>query len=286
MFADLGFYLLFLCTILSCYGTLASFFSARTRQVRLYRSARLAATMASIFCIVAAALQFYMFMRRDYSVLYIYNNSSNDLPWNYTIAAFWSALEGSHFFWTLLLSIFSIIAHWTASKNNEHIMPWVSMTLQAILGWMYYLAISYSDPFLRNLPVPPDGLGMNALLQNPYMAFHPPTLFIGYTTLAIPFAYSIAALCFGDITEGWLKTVRRWTLVGWTALTVGIVLGGCCMGLRIAHVWRILGLGSRRKFILHAMVVRYCSSSLSPCPGKNWSAQAIVSNPGVFSFFL
>jgi cytochrome c-type biogenesis protein CcmF len=226
MFADLGFYLLFMCFVLSVYGTISAFFAARTRQIRLYRSSKYAATASTGFCIVAALLLFYMLFSRDYSVMYIFKNSSNDLPWNYTFASFWSALEGSHFLWLLLLSIFSTMALWTSSKNNEHIMPWVSLTLQAVLSWMYYLAISYSDPFVKNFPLPPDGVGMNALLQNPYMAFHPPTLFIGYTTLTIPFAYAVAALCYGDITEGWLKSVRRWTLFGWTALTVGIILGG------------------------------------------------------------
>ena len=226
MLADFGFYLIFLCFILSAYSSLASFFAAKTRQVRLYRSAKYAATISSALCFIAAVTLFYMLFKRDYSVLYIYKNSSNDLPWNYTFASFWSALEGSHFLWTLLLSIFSAIAIWTSSKTNEHIMPWVLLTLQLILSWMFYLAISYSDPFLKNIPAAADGLGMNALLQNPYMAFHPPTLFIGYTTLIIPFAYSVAALCYGDITEGWLKTVRRWALFGWIALTIGIVLGG------------------------------------------------------------
>src|SRR5207253_4894233 len=83
-----------------------------------------------------------------------------------------------------------------------------------------------SDPFIRMLPAQPNGQGMNALLQNPYMAIHPPCLFTGYTSLAIPFAYGVAALCYGDITEGWLKTVRRWALFAWCFLTGAIFLGG------------------------------------------------------------
>ena len=75
-------------------------------------------------------------------------------------------------------------------------------------------------------PALENGQGMNALLQNPYMAIHPPTLFTGYTALAVPAAYAVAALGFGDITEGWLKTTRRWTLFAWCALTAGIILGG------------------------------------------------------------
>ena len=176
--------------------------------------------------ISAAALLWYLLFQRDYGVAYIFKNSSNDLPPLYTLSAFWSSLEGSHFLWTLLLTICSAIAHLTYSRDNEHLMPWVSATLQSVLCWMFYLATTWSDPFALQFPAPTNGLGMNALLQNPYMIIHPPTLFTGYTSLAVPFAYSIAALCYGDITEGWLRTTRRWTLCSWCFLTLGIFLGG------------------------------------------------------------
>ncbi|MBP9706983.1 MAG: heme lyase CcmF/NrfE family subunit [Oligoflexales bacterium] len=226
MYAHLGFYLLFLCCLISGYGVFASAGAALLRHRRLYRSSRLAATSVFFLALFAAALLLYMFYQRDYSVAYIFKNSSNDLPAIYTLTAFWSSLEGSHFLWTLFMSLFCVIAHWTTHKDNEHIMPYVSLSLQAILCWMFFLAITKSDPFLQMLPAPSNGQGMNTLLQNPYMAIHPPTLFIGYTALAIPFAYSAAALFFGDITEGWLRTVRRWTLFAFCALTAGIILGG------------------------------------------------------------
>ncbi len=167
-----------------------------------------------------------LFFQRDYSVGYIARNSSDDLPFFYTFSAFWSALEGSHFLWTLLISIVTTVAIWTYAPINEHLMPMVSATFQAVLSWMYFLLISFSDPFLLQYPEPSNGAGLNALLQNPYMAIHPPCLFIGYTTLIIPFAYSMATLAYGDISAGWLKTVRRWTLFGWCFLTAAIILGG------------------------------------------------------------
>jgi cytochrome c-type biogenesis protein CcmF len=226
MIGDLGFFLMFLCFITSIYGVIASVAAAKMRHRRLYRSARLATTAVCAMCLAASLILWYSFFQRDYSLYYIYKNSSNDLPAYYTLTAFWSSLEGSHLLWTLLLSIFAAISLWTYSKDNEHIMPYVSGSLAAVLAWMYYLLISHSDPFVRMFPVADNGSGMNALLQNPYMAIHPPTLFVGYTALAIPAAYSVAALGFGDITEGWLKTTRRWALFAWCALTAGIILGG------------------------------------------------------------
>jgi cytochrome c-type biogenesis protein CcmF len=226
MLADLGFYLLFLCFITSIYTVLTSVIAAFTRHRRLYLSAKMGMTMSSLMCLTAALILWYLFFARDYSVAYIFKNSSNDLPKIFTLTAFWSSLEGSHLLWTLLLALFSLIAVWTANKDNEHILPYITASLAAVLSWMYYLLISHSDPFVRMLPSHDNGNGMNALLQNPYMAIHPPTLFTGYTALAIPAAYSVAALGFGDITEGWLKTTRRWTLFAWVALTAGIILGG------------------------------------------------------------
>ena len=226
MLGHLGFYLLFLCCIASLYGFLASVAAAKMRHRRLYRSSRVAATATGVLVAVASALLWYLFFQRDYSIAYIFKNSSNDLPLAYTFTAFWSSMEGSHLLWTLLLCVFSVIAHWTASPDNEHIMPYVSATLQLVLAWMFFLAISFSDVFRMQFPVADNGLGKNPLLQHPYMAIHPPTLFVGYTALAIPFAYAIAALCYGDITEGWLRTTRRWALVSWVFLTAGIALGG------------------------------------------------------------
>ncbi|MDE3269876.1 MAG: cytochrome c biogenesis protein CcsA [Pseudomonadota bacterium] len=224
--ADIGYYLVLLCAIISVYGVISALFATRLRHRPLYLSAKMAQTVACVLTIAAAAILWWSFFARDYSFTYIFKNSSNDLPPFYTLTAFWSSLEGSHLLWTLLLSVCATVAAWTHAKDNEHIMPYVSASLQAVLAWMYYLALTHSDPFTRMLPMPNDGQGMNALLQNPYMAIHPPTLFVGYTLLAVPFAYGVAALCYGDITAGWLKTVRRWALLAFCFLTAGVSLGG------------------------------------------------------------
>ncbi|MFK7872608.1 MAG: heme lyase CcmF/NrfE family subunit [Oligoflexales bacterium] len=226
MFAESGFFLLLMCFLSSLYGFGASLISAKLRHRRLYRSSAQALIASAVMTTVACGLLLWMFYQRDYSVAYIFKNSSNDLPHLYTLTAFWSSLEGSHLLWTFLLVWVAVIALWTHVKDNEHIMPYVCASFHGVLCWMYYLTVSYSDPFVRQFPVMTNGQGMNALLQNPYMAIHPPCLFMGYTALAVPYAYGLAALCFGDVTAGWLKTVRRWTLIAWIFLTVGIFLGG------------------------------------------------------------
>jgi cytochrome c-type biogenesis protein CcmF len=226
MLANYGFFILLLCCIGSLYGVFSAIGAAFLRHRRLWQSSRLALSITCGLAVIASCILWYSLFQRDFSFRYIYKNSSLDLPWLYTFTAFWCSLEGSHMLWTLLLSIFSTIGLWTYAKDNEHIMPYVSAALQLVLAWMYYLAFTHSDLFATQLPAAPNGVGMNTLLQNPYMAIHPPMLFVGYTGLAIPFAYSIAALCYGDITEGWLKSVRRWTLFSWCFLTAAIALGG------------------------------------------------------------
>ncbi len=135
MLADLGFYLLFLCTFTAIYGVVSAVLSAVWRHRRLYRSSRLAATCCCVMTITAALILWYSLFQRDYSIGYIFKNSSNDLPQIYTLTAFWSSLEGSHFLWTMLITIYSTIALWTANKDNEHIMPFVSASLQAVMAW-------------------------------------------------------------------------------------------------------------------------------------------------------
>lgn len=226
MLADYGFYLLFLAFISTIYGVLVAISAATTRQRKFLFAAKLSSSVTLALSLGAAAILLIYLIGRDFSIAYVYKNSSLDLPLRYTISAFWAALEGSHFLWTLFLTFFSCLAHHTYTKTNEALMPFISLSLNGLLAWMFFLAITFSDPFKLQFPLPQNGLGLNTLLQNPYMVFHPPFLFIGYTASSIPFAYSIAALFYGNIPEGWLRTTRRWSLIGWFFLTLGIFLGG------------------------------------------------------------
>jgi cytochrome c-type biogenesis protein CcmF len=226
MLAHLGFFLLLIGSVFSGFATFAAIFAGLMRHRRLLRSARLAATFAGTMVLFASILLWYFLFQRDFSVSYVFKNSSLDLPKLFTFTAFWSSLEGSHLLWTLLMSGVMVIASWVYAKDNEHIIPWVMAVLSSVVSWMCFLAITHSDPFGLILPAAPNGNGMNTLLQNPYMAIHPPLLFIGYVCLAVPFAYAIAALAYGDITEGWLRTVRRWSLIAFCSLTAALALGG------------------------------------------------------------
>ena len=99
-------------------------------------------TSTCLLLIGASVLLWVGLFQRDYSIAYVAKNSSNDLPTLFTFTAFWSSLEGSHTLWMLLLSIMGTVAVWTHSKDNEHIMPYVLGSIQAVLGWMLYLAVT------------------------------------------------------------------------------------------------------------------------------------------------
>ncbi len=226
MISQIGYLLLVFALCLSLYAVVASLVSIKTDHRRLFVSAKMAFGTSTCLCLLASLCLVLLFFNRDYSVLYVYKNSSNDLPWFYTLSAFWSSLEGSHLLWTLLLSFYSLIALLSYPRDLERPMAYVIASLAGVLTWMLFLGVTYSDPFAPIFPPKENGLGMNELLQNPYVMFHPPSLFTGYTALAIPFGYSIAALCMGEVGRQWGQTVRRWTLFAWIFLTIGIFLGG------------------------------------------------------------
>lgn len=230
--AHLGFYLCFFGLWLSGYSIWVSLLSLTRPQAQgcsplaWQLSSQRAIIVSCVSVVLAALLLWYLFWQRDYSVAYIYKNSSHDLPPLYTITAFWSSLEGSHFFWSLILAVVGGIVITTIPPGLTPLRPYLHMVISGVMVWMYLLLVTFSDPFKLQLPPPSEGAGMNALLQNPYMAIHPPLLFVGYTALLVPYAYSMAALCFGGFLPGWAKMMRSWSLVAWIFLTLGIFIGG------------------------------------------------------------
>lgn len=189
-------------------------------------SARNALIAVSFTVCIAAGTLWYALLSHDFSVRYVFRNSSVDMPPMYLLTAFWSSLEGSHLVWTLILSVVSAIALSSVRERNLPLLPGLNVGFGLSLTFMLLLNVWASSPLERMFPLGQFGAGMNALLQNPYMAAHPPSLFLGYCALIVPFAYSVAALLRGSFTPDWLVTVRRWSLFAWATLTVGIFLGG------------------------------------------------------------
>ena len=162
---------------------------------------------------LASAAMIVSLLTHDFSVAYVVRNNATTTPPFYSVISLWAALEGSILFWTLLATGWAALVLHRFRDRAPVLMPWVGMTLA--LGAAFFFAVMTwpGDPFLRTSPVASEGTGPNALLQNhPFMGLHPPLLYLGYTGLAVPFAFGVAALVTGRTDEEWLGIVGagRW----------------------------------------------------------------------------
>jgi cytochrome c-type biogenesis protein CcmF len=130
-------------------------------------------------------------------------------------------------FWALVLSLFSSLAQWLTSPRYRDLLPYVAaVTLSTVSFFLAVMVFSgTANPFDRLNFTPPDGNGLNPQLQNVGMVIHPPMLYLGYISICIPFAFAIAALLSGRLDSGWIHAIRKWTLMSWLFLSIGITLG-------------------------------------------------------------
>ena len=177
----------------------------------------------------ASMLLEYAFLAGDTSIQYVQHNSHPAMPLLYKITAFWGSLDGSLLFWVLLLSLFASMAVRANRLRHRTLIPHAVAILATILAFFAALLVFMKNPFdawLLAEQAPVEGKGLNPLLQNPYMVCHPPSLYLGMVSLAVPYAFGMAALITGQVDEAWQRSVRRWTLFSWLFLSVGLVLGG------------------------------------------------------------
>lgn len=188
---------------------------------------RRALTISSGFVMLGTIALLAAFLSHDFSFAYVANYSSRSLPGRYTLAALWGGMEGSLLFWTLLLTSFSALALRRAVRwADGSLIAWATAVLAGVSVFFLVLLNAPADPFARLAEVPADGRGLNPLLQSPGMLIHPPLLYTGFVGFSIPFAFAMAALLARQTDEAWFTFTRRWTLFAWSALSIGIVLGG------------------------------------------------------------
>ncbi|MBI5636332.1 MAG: heme lyase CcmF/NrfE family subunit [Nitrospinae bacterium] len=209
----------------SVYAAVASFWGGRANNDVLVRSGQNAYFALLGLLTAASAALLYAFVSRDFTVEYVYNYSNRDLAMFYTVSAFWAGQKGSLLLWAWMLSLFGTIAILQNRKKNRHIMPYVTGILAVSLIHFSSLMIFASPVFEKMTLIPPDGHGLNPMLQNPGMIFHPPTLYIGFVGFAIPFAFAMAALMRRQEGDIWIRSTRRWTIFSWFFLLMGNLLG-------------------------------------------------------------
>jgi cytochrome c-type biogenesis protein CcmF len=216
---------LWVALLMAAWSTTVSYAGGATRRSDLIDSGvrGLYATFAMV--LLASIGLWTALMSRDFSLEYVAGHISAAMPSIYVFTSFWSGQAGSMLFWALILSMYGTIAIATSRARNRELIPWATGTLSAILLFFIATTCFKANPFTRLPFTPLDGRGMNPQLQNPGMALHPPNLYLGYVATAIPFAFAIAALFARKLDAEWLGVVRRWALLSWFFLTIGIVLG-------------------------------------------------------------
>jgi cytochrome c-type biogenesis protein CcmF len=224
--ATLGTYLLLASFVACAYAVAVSVAGARRRSQRLVESGIGAFYFMAALMTVASGVIVHAFVTNNYSIKYVQRYSDAAQPLAYKIASYWGGLDGSIMFWVFLLGIFGSLAIHMNRERHRELIPYVVAVIAATEMFFIFLMVVHNDPFSTFLtPAPAQGRGLNPLLQNFYMAIHPPSLYIGFVAMTIPFAFGLAALITGHLDDAWLRAVRRWTMVGWLFLSFGLALG-------------------------------------------------------------
>ncbi len=205
-------------------GAIDQWWSARRRRPGHGRSFALGALGGVV---LSVAVMQYALITHDFSLAYVAENNATFTPLLYSITGMWSALEGSLLLWVLLLDslILGVVFYYRRERDDD-VVRVASAVLFLTTAFFTFLMVGPADPFLANAAVVHQGAGPNALLQdNPLVAMHPPLLYLGFVGFSVPFAFAIAMLVTGRVQDRWPLEQRRWTVLAWGSLSVGIVLG-------------------------------------------------------------
>lgn len=242
---DIGHLILVLALACAIFSVAASLFGVLKNNDALKISGQNASYAVTGLVTLSVLVLWQQIFAHDFHNEYVANYSNRAMPNLYVVASLWGGQKGSLLFWGWLLTIYSSLCVFLTGKKNKELMPYIVTVL--VSGSMFFILLSLfvSQPFeklwqladgniISSLTQPlnaiaftaRDGRGLNPLLQHPAMAIHPPILYLGFVGFSIPFAFAIASLITGKLDSQWLKTVRRWTLVPWFFLGIGMLLGG------------------------------------------------------------
>lgn len=245
MIANLGYFTLVLTLILALYGAAAAYYGATQRKPTWIESGRHAMALTFPLTTIASLAIIYLLVSGNYHIKYVASVASEAMPTYLKVTALWGGQEGSLVFWAWLLAGFTSAVSIRKWDRDREFLPWVIVVGLVTLAFFISLVVFFENPFegLWLAPnnqlitamfqpagtsayFPPDGNGLNPLLRHPGMVVHPPLLYLGFVSFVIPFAFAIAALITGRSDDRWIRLTRRWTLVAWLFLSLGLILGG------------------------------------------------------------
>ena len=225
MIAEIGHYALVLAFILAIVQSTVPHWGAARGDRRLTAVAVPAALLQLLLIGTAFLALMQAYVTSDFSLVNVATNSHSAKPLLYKISGVWANHEGSMVLWVLILALFGAAVAGMGGNLPETLRARV-LAVQGMIGTGFLAFILFtSNPFLRIDPAPLDGAGLNPLLQDPGLAFHPPMLYLGYVGFSMAFSFAIAGLIEGRVDPAWARWVRPWTLAAWSFLTLGIALG-------------------------------------------------------------
>jgi cytochrome c-type biogenesis protein CcmF len=225
--AALGTVTLIIAFVVVAYAGMAGVVGQRTRRPGLVASALHATWAWTGLMFFASSLLVYAFLSHDFRIKYVAHYSATTQPLGYLLTSYWGGLDGSLMFWVWILAIFSSIALYVNRERHRDMLGYVIGTVAAVAVFFLALLLYSKNPFATFLTTPPtEGRELNPLLQNYWMVIHPPSLYIGYVGMTIPFAFCMGALASGRLDDSWLHSIRIWVLIPWFFLGFGLTLGG------------------------------------------------------------
>jgi cytochrome c-type biogenesis protein CcmF len=244
MLANIGFGSLAIAFAISLYGIAAAVYGARRNLPAWIESARSAQLLTFPLLTISALSMILLLVNNNYHIQYVYNTTSNSMPLYLKVTALWGGQAGSLLFWSWLLAAFASAVTLRKWSRDSEFLPWVIVVTLVTLAFFLILVLFIENPFTRFWQTPAgrqtvalfqpagsialtpvDGRGLNPLLRHFGMIIHPPLLYLGFVSFVIPFAFAIAALITGRSDDRWIRVTRRWTLVAWLFLSLGLVLG-------------------------------------------------------------
>jgi cytochrome c-type biogenesis protein CcmF len=244
MLANLGYGTLIITFLVSIFGAGAAFYGGRTNKPAWVDSARNAMLLTFPLLTITALTIIYLLITGHYEIQYVTEVSSISTPIYLRITALWGGQAGSLILWSWLMSAFASAVALRKWNRDREFLPWVILVCMVTLGFFLILSIFVENPFVRfwvspvgnitaamfqpagmSAYAPPDGNGLNPFLRHPGMIFHPPMLYLGFVAFVIPYAFAMAALISGRTDDRWIRITRRWTIVAWIFLSMGLVLG-------------------------------------------------------------
>jgi cytochrome c-type biogenesis protein CcmF len=225
--AALGTVALMAAFLVAAYAAAAGIVGQRKRRPGLVASSVYASWAFTALMCFASCLIIYAFLSHDFRIKYVAHYSDSSMPLFYKLTAYWGGLDGSLMFWVWVLSMFSAVALRVNVRRHHDMIGYVVATISIVSLFFLALLLYSKNPFATFISMPPtEGRGLNPLLQNYWMVIHPPSLYVGYVGMTIPFAFGMGALASGRLDDTWIHSMRVWVIIPWFFLTLGLTLGG------------------------------------------------------------